>query len=548
MIKSLKIVLILVWVGFVFEAYTQDTNNKLILFADRNFCISGDTLWFKVWVPSELDRFGNVVHVQLETANGNLVSSVARKSSDGCAEGFISVPDSLSTGLCYLTSFLNAQRSEKKIESIGKSVYVYNRFEEYVRQMEVPNRSNYELITDGKSMAEISIDKTKFEGRDQVNGAVTQNTNEILFAVVSARVIDPFSDKHSGFLKFDLRDDTSVIPPFAEKDGILISGVVKGTDESRDTSNLVLLSITEDPPYFDYYYCGEEGNFHFFLENAEGNANIILQTVGNNESESEIRPILNHLKRMNQFRLDTLVFTTDQFNFVDNGLKNSFYSKLFNRQISADNSYFSMPNTFGLPFYGVPTLHVIPDEFFDLPDFKEISRELLSGFQYRTKNDEILFRVLNSDQKRFFEEQPLRLLNGIPVFKNSFFSELTSSDIHYIDLVQSERVFGDLKFNGVLAVALNNQSNSWLAQQPNVFQYKGACLQPEKRPAYGNRPELKTTEPDIRQNFIWEVLPANGVYNFSFYLSDVTGIVEISVEGLTKSNRIFKTSKTIEVK
>jgi hypothetical protein len=156
--------------------------------------------------------------------------------------------------------------------------------------------------------------------------------------------------------------------------------------------------------------------------------------------------------------------------------------------------------------------------------------------------------MLNIDRGNFFDNEPLRLLNGIPVFKNSFFTSLKSTDISYIDVVQNERVFGDLYFKGVLAVLLNDRSNSWLAQQPNIFQFNIPCLQVARDVAYGKAPETSATVPDVRQNFLWEVLEQGVTNNFSFYLSDVKGTVEISVEGVTKGNKVFKSSKTIEVK
>ncbi|WP_346862942.1 hypothetical protein [uncultured Draconibacterium sp.] len=546
--KSIKIVWLLILLVSVVSVYAQNSDRKLVLFADRNYCISGDTLWFKVFVPEELNQFGNVVHVQFETETGNLVASVTQKSGDSIAEGFIPVPDSLGTGLCYLTAFLNAQRINPNTETIGKSVYVYNRFEEHISQMKVPHSSNFENAVNGETFCDVKIDKSTFKGRELVKCEVISNGEEVRFAIVNARIIDPFSDKNDGFINFVLNDSSTSIPPFAENNGVLISGVVRENNRVPDARNLVLLSITEEPPYFDYYYSGKDGDFHFFLQNAIGDANIILQTLGESEREYDILPVVNQLKRTNNLRLDTLVFTADQTKFVDDCLKNNFYSKLFNRQAVSAAAYFSMPSAFDVPFYGNPTKHIVPDEFIDLPDFKEISRELLSGFQYRTKNDETTFRLLNLDQEKFFDEQPLRLLNGIPVFKNSFFSSLASADIRYVDLVQSERVFGDLKFNGILAVSLYNQSNSWLAQQSNVFLYERACLQPAKVPDYVNKPKVANSEPDVRQNFLWNVLENNTSNNFSFYLSDVEGWVEISVEGITKSNKVFKTSKRIEVK
>ena len=147
-----------------------------------------------------------------------------------------------------------------------------------------------------------------------------------------------------------------------------------------------------------------------------------------------------------------------------------------------------MPPRYSIPFYGKPENHIVPAEFTDLPNFQEISRELLPGVQYRNKNEEITVRIVNKKLGGFFDTEPLRLINGIPVFKNSLFSQLKSTEIHYIDIVQEQRLFGDLIFDGALAVSLNDKSNIWLAQQSNVFQFSVNCLQRDKTPSCNRQP------------------------------------------------------------
>ena len=191
---------------------------------------------------------------------------------------------------------------------------------------------------------------------------------------------------------------------------------------------------------------------------------------------------------------------------------------------------------------------MIPDEFIDLPDFQEISREILPGVQYRSKNDETTIRILNNSYRMFFEDEPLRLINGIPVFKNDFFKNLKSTDINFIDIVKTERIFGDLIFKGVLAVSLYDKSNSWLAQQTNVFQFKVDFIQLTKMPGYSVQNKLHENQPDMRQVFLWEILESDSPDNTDFFLSDRKGIVEISVEGFTAENEFFKSSKLIKIK
>lgn len=545
--KCVKIMAIFVWVILVLESFAQPSGKQLVVFTDCNSCISGDTVWFKVWVPNEFQKFGNVVHVQLDNAIGKLISGVAVKSENGVAEGFIPIPDSLSTGLYYVSSFLNAQRVEKEIPSIGKSLLVYNRFAENINQMPVPSNAAFKSVLNTIPELEFKLNRQSFKCREKVDGTIVVPGN-VRLAILKAKMVDPFAKKNSGFIDFSLSQNGFVIPAFAENNGVLISGKISENNEAPQSGELVLLSITREPPYFDYYYSEPNGNFHFFLKDAVGKANVILQTAGLHQRNYKITLQQNALTQSKSIMIDTLFLKPDEYTFIENRLKNSFYKKLFHIATTSQTDEFSMPVPFNMPFYGPPTHRVVPDEFFDLPDFKEISRELLHGVQFRTRNDETTIRMLNADRGVFFEDEPLRLLNGVPVFKNSLLASLKSTDIRYIDVVQSERILGDMCFNGILSVLLNDYSNAWLAQQTAIFQFPVFCLQPPKKYAYSIQPQINTTTPDVRQNYLWEIIPVGTKTDFSFYLSDLSGTVEISVEGITRDNQVFKSSKLIEVK
>ncbi|MDX8338819.1 hypothetical protein SLH46_06480 [Draconibacterium sp. IB214405] len=548
MSKALKILLLVVWALTGVTAHAQNkVKNELVLFADRDFCISGDTLWVKVFVPEGVHQFGNIVHLQLESQSGNLISTGAIKRGNSHAEGFIAVPDSLQTGLYFVHAFLNAQRNTDDLECIGRAVYVYNRFEESIEQLPVLRDKSFLMTpaTNGKTV-NISADQSNYTTRDEVKGAINVPGDEFVFVVASARMIDPFSKANTGFLNFKMKDLTTTIPAFTEKDGVVVSGNISDKASGNPAKELVLLSVAGNGAYLDYYYPDSSGVFHFFLPRAMGNANIILQplTVGETLFDINVTPVF--MTGVQQLKFDTTFVNPVQAQTIENSIKGTFFNKLFYGVSIRPDESFEMPNPYGMPFYGWPDNHVVPDNFIDLPDFQEISRELLIGLQYRDRNDEVTFRILNYAQDRFFTKEPLRLINGIPVFKNSFFQNLKSTEIEYIDLVKTERVFGDLRFKGVLSVALKDKSNGWLAQQPNIFQLSVPCVQYTKHVDYKAKVE-GLAQPDTRQQFFNEMLEESGSWPFRFQLSDVKGELEIRVEAITKSGELYRTSKIIAV-
>ncbi|WP_157493576.1 hypothetical protein [Draconibacterium sediminis] len=548
MSRAFKILFLVVMVCAGLKSMAQTTaNRELVVFTDRDFCISGDTLWLKAYVPKELQRYGNIVHLQLESQTGNLIASRAVKCNNTQAEGFIAVPDSLQTGLYFVHAFFNAQRSNGVLKCTGRSVYVYNRFEEAIERLPVvEDKAAVVTPESADNQIDIDLEDKNYRRRDEVKGSINTGDNEFVYMVASARIIEPFSHKNSGFMRFGMKDRNTGIPPFPEEDGVLISGSLSNRETGDAANSLVLLTVTGNETYFDYYYPDSTGLFHFFLPDARGNANLILQPLAVGDKQFDIKLTPNFMSAVEQLKFDSTFVNPKQAEIIENSIKGTFFNKLFRGVSIRSKDDFEMPNPYGMPFYGQPDNHIVPELFIDLPNFKEISRELLIGFQYRDRNDEVTFRMLDYGQDRFFDTEPLRLINGIPVFKNSFFQDLQSTDIASIDLVKSERIFGDLRFKGVLMVSLNDKSNSWLAQQPNVFQLKVPCIEFPKQANYNPIAEGRT-QPDTRWQFLNEVVDSNEKWPFSFQLSDVKGDLEIKVEAITKSGKLYRTSKIISV-
>ena len=548
--SNLKIYLLIV-LGFVFvDAFAQNNIKRKmpVLFTDRDFCVSGDTVWVKVFQPEELENLGNIIHVQLDGKNNHLISSIAIKTVNNTARGFISIPDSLSTGQYFISAFFNAQRNIAVMETSVKSLFVFNRFEDRVEEIELKTPNSREKDIINNSAININTDKIEYLTRENVALNIDINSGyKIKNAIVRATLADPLTQETEIENKFRLQSSNSDITDFTENDGILLNGKVTGKNGELTANALVLLTIGGEQPYLDYYVLNENGDFHFYIKNAFGNGNVFLQVVSNSDGQFIIQLENNFMVRAetNQFYLKTL--NIKQTDFINTSINASLTNKIFNPELDTQKAKFEMPQRFSTPFYGKPDQHVIPDEFIDLPDFQEISREILPGVQYRSKNDEITIRIINNSYRWFFEDEPLRLINGIPVFKNDFFKNLKSTDISFIDIVKTERIFGDLIFKGVLSVSLYDKSNSWLAQQPNVFQFNVDFIQTEKKPNYLRPDKLQENQPDMRQVFLWEEME-EGPTDFGFSLSDRKGTVEITVEGLTANDEFFKSSKLIEIK
>lgn len=539
---------VLFCIGF---AQTGKTESGLFLFTDRDFCISGDTVWFKVIMKNGESK-SNVVHVQLSDATNHTIASVKKKCTENRAEGYLHVPDSLSSGVYFLSAFLYEHLSKTGLLVEYKSLFVYNRFQRDLPELLIPASENKLEETVLNQQFSIKPDKKTYAVREKVTvkiGLGAIHPDEIDQVVVKASLVDELARQAGGRFLSRAGGSSSVVPHFQEMDGFILSGKVTktGSGESPEKA-LVFLSLPENPRYLDYYVTGNDGYFHFFLQNAVGVGDAVIQAISEDDTELQTRIETSVLNTQNPLPMQKQILSTKHIDFINALADAGFIKRLFLGDYTIPPREFSMPERFTIPVYGHPQRTVNPDDFYELNDFREISRELLPGVQYRTRRGNTTMRMLNWNENAYFENEPFKLINGVPVFKNRLFASLGSTDVDRIEYTMQDRLFGDLRFSGILAMYLKDSSYRWLAYQPGFTLLSVPLLQYEQKSENQLIPESKKHIPDLRTVFIWSMKKPGENQKIDFTLSDLKGKVEIAVEGVTREGKVFKNSEIIEVK
>ena len=536
------------------SVYPQNENGdiRLFLFTDRDYCVAGDTVWFKVALQKYNDSKEDVVRLQFSDAGNRLISVVKKQSRNHLAEGFLVVPDTMGTSVYYLSAFLNEQRSVQRFELIKKALFVFNRFQRDLTELPVPDEKEKLKVQEFRNVLSVKPGKKIYSPREKVY------TNLIMDSTVLAKIntiiikstrLDKFSGRYGGWFTEIPGKSGFKIPDFQENDGVLISGMV--TDEKSNhpvQGAVVFLSVLNAPHYLDYCVSGDDGGFHFFLKQAEGTGEIVLQAFAKTRQHLKIHLEDVPLLVGNPNSPETVQLDENNIGFIHETIDAAFFSKLFYPDLTISTPYFNLPPRFKMPFYGYPHQQVYPGDFIELPDFREIARELLPGVQYRVRTENITLRLLNLKDNSFFSNEPFKLVNGIPVFRNRLISSFGSSDIDRVDYVMEDRIYGDLRFSGTLALYLNNSSGKWLMNQPGFFRFTETFLQPEKKPGRFISESKPKNIPDFRQVVCFQLIEPGSKEPLVFFLPDITGEYEISAEGITTDGRIFKSSEIIEVR
>jgi hypothetical protein len=538
--KKIVTLLILFFLSFGINAQTELDYG---LFTDRDVYISGETALAKIYLPS--NNLSRILRIDMINMNGKSVSSASLEIRNNEANGYLTLPDSLSTGTYLLRAFLKNETANYPIQ---KELYIGNRFDGLegktaIKKLVSTNQVECKLTNhiNIKGIDSSIKTNTTADFSIQIDDSLLQQTDGTLFVCIS-RFFPDFDSSTSRFAS-SFRANRLV-----ENKGIIFSGHVIDKKTNLPASEAtVYLTIPDSIPAFQYFITGEDGHFKFLLEDYYGEVNAVIQCYPKDLSqrlkiifdEAEGRPA-----SMPDF--ETKVLSDNFRNELSQNIDAVTLQKIFEQNML---TYLSTPQRKidSYPYYGIFTTKADPKLFIDLPNFAEISKELLQGVKFRNFNNEPTLQVINAPLRRYFTEQPLVLIDGIPVRDLNLIKDLGTKDIDHIEVCQSERYFGDLRFPGVVAIYSTKPD---ILNFPESDQMKIMKIQTIQIPAQLAEPFISEPSiPELRQVLYWNPLvkPFNNI-TLKFKTSNIQGYFKLLIRGKASDGTYFYAEKLFEVK
>ncbi len=525
---------------FVAITGKSQEKNHFSLFTDRDLYASGETMLIKVYVPA--DEPSGIVNIDLLNTKGRIISGISKKITGHQADGYIYIPDSLSSG-----SYLLCTSTKINSSLTFKELYITNRF------TGIPEVGTPVRASKIKPLKNRLIDDLQIEGLDKSVKArekleVSLNLPKDIVAQIEGNLFVSVSEVTPGYNSQSFqstihRDNFKS----AEKEGVVLDGYLKDLKTGIPFKNgVVYLSIPDSIPRFDFYITGDDGYFNFQLDNYYGKIPVVVQGFDNEDK---------HLLKISVNRRDSLKNCLPDFESweISPAFRTSAeeskdavtFRKIFNQPEVAVQPAMK-PGTDRYPFFGVPNIVVDPQLFINLPDFTEISRELLTGVKYRAYNRIPSLQIFNSAQRTYFNDSPLLLIDGIPVRDLSVIKDLGSKEIAKIEISMNERYYGNLKFPGVLAIHTKKADYSRVLVSDEVVKLNFDCIQPDV--TLTTLSEHPLNEPDLRKVLLWNpsVKPGQTI-KFNFGTSDLVGNYKLVICGADKDGSIFYKEHLFEV-
>jgi hypothetical protein len=292
------------------------------------------------------------------------------------------------------------------------------------------------------------------------------------------------------------------------------------------------------------------GRVRFQLNNFKNDGQIIVQAANLDNSNNKI-DIENPFVAKNYFLSNTdpvLIKTVPKSNlslFHRNVQIQNLYTPQFTNQIQASTKDTNA-------FYNKPDRTYFLDDYARFTTLEEVIREYVTPVSLVKKKGKYQLYVYDEAYKKFFESNPLVLLDGVVIQDIDKFLEYDPLKIRKLEVVSRTYYLGNIAYSGIINFTTYKGKLESFEMDPRAVVLNYSGLQDRRvyaAPVYETQSQIDSRIPDFRQLLCW-----NPNLNFdkkiatSFYSSDVTGKYYISIQGVDMKGKILNESSIFEVK
>ena len=335
-----------------------------------------------------------------------------------------------------------------------------------------------------------------------------------------------------------------------EMEGHIVAGKVFDKTTGQPGKNITAyLTVPGQDFRFTSDASNKTGDLLFNVKKFYGNTEFIAQTNNLSDSNYRFDFVSPFSERFSTSSIPALALTKQwmeqlQDRVINSQVENAYIREAKQKFILADGADTSA-------FFGKPDKTYYLDDYTRFTTMDEVMREYVTEVRVR-KPSNYNFSVLIPYSSTFYDD-PLVLLDGIPVFNVNKIMDLDPLKLKKIDIVTHKYYSGSLISNGIISYSSYDGELGSTILDPNglIVEYEG--LQREREfysPSYNTPEKLSNRIPDVRNVLYWSpsvTTDDKGHQNISFYTSDFHGKYAVMVQGITPGGLAGSTVVTIDV-
>jgi hypothetical protein len=574
------------------ETDIRNFKEEVFVRTDRDIYISGEQVWLKVYTLNGLTgtpcNLSKVVLLELLDKNNFPLRQlkVKTESSSG-SSGFV-LPENISSGNYIIRAYTNWMKNFSTDQFFYKTISVINPFES-IDHLKLPggiaNSDSAISITVDQSKSIISdlvskpgavrsyigdskkqinytitLEKPQYSSREKVKMEISATDmagnpleTDLSVSVAKSAVIN--STGLTSFYCFNTNDGPvrreGGSEYLAELEGHLISGSLrlKATDEPLKNTDLSL-SFVGRTARCQFGKTDEKGEFNFVVKES-GLNEIVIQPLSPDISGYYVelnQPFSSTFSKVTpgKFYIDSSKL--DEINKVIVGKQiNNIYEPF--RQKMPDDGKNVIPD-----FYGKPENSIRMADYIELTSLREVVKEILPNVYTLKQNGKHDFKLINKFRGQPFENKPLILVDGVPIYDYEKVLSINSKEIEKADIINTRYFISENIFDGIVSFVTKKGNLSVLEFDNSIFRqiYEGCQIQNNfYSPDYSTSVMKESRIPDYRNTLFWNPdlqTRKDGKTEISFFTSDESSDYIIVVEGITSDGKKGYSSVSLRIK
>jgi hypothetical protein len=504
------------------------SGENIVITTDRDVYVAGDRLYFSMQLTGFSGNASDYGYISLFGSSGNNICNGCLKFDKNLTNGSIYLTDTLVTGFYQLVSYTNCMRNSGQSSFARKNILIINRFDRTFSnffQNTPIEISDSSYVKPGNSpQPEIALDKSTCKQREKL----------------SFRVIIP-ETWTSGTFSLSVRQKTPVsfITPessaesvsretpcyyLPEKSGIVLQGILKDDKKTPVKNGAVFLTCVDTTANLQHAVTGPGGLFRFFLNPYYFGKTIMIKSDNTFKGFIETD---NRYITVQPSPHEGLMISGDVNQFVENSQKYLTIQKSYKNDFLREEKSFKEKG-YRPQVFDVATQVVYPSDFTYLPNFMEISREILPLVRTRETRDGYVGSIINLDLNEY--TGLFIFVDGILVEDVNQIISFDSKMIRKIETIPNTRFIGKLSIPGILSITTATREIYKLPWKYPMARLLADSIMVHASyvpPVAGSIPR---NIPDYRQLLLWEPSLDFGEENtitLETCTSDCTGEFEI---------------------
>ena len=346
------------------------------------------------------------------------------------------------------------------------------------------------------------------------------------------------------------KNSTALLP---EYEGQIVKAKLTNKFSKLPLANTIAyLTIPGQRYIFTNGISNASGEVLFPVPRFYGNAQAVIQVNSRLDSNCSVE-VVNSFS--NEFAAGPLPPLS-----ISSALKNSLTNRYISAQVQTMFASDSI-NRFRKPFfsdttsfYGTPDKAYLLDNYTRFPTMEEVLHEYVEYISLRRAGKSIHVSVLDIPTKNNFDEEPLSLLDGVPVFNFDKIITTNPLKVKSIEVVARRFFTGNLVNSGILSFSTYNGDLADYELDPGAVVTDLCGYQVTREffsPVYDNTEKLQSPVADSRNLLYWApdvTTDQNGKKQMVFYTSDMEGKFAIVLQGFSADGHPVSAIKTFSVK